>query len=276
MSCPFEEFAEENGVIFWRARWLMERLEYASWASFRKVINKATASCMRVGCDIGENFRSFKVLVGTREEEDFKLTRFACFLVAQHADPRKPAVEEVRTYLAGLAAVMVDGQMLERLEERDTLTAGEKTMTAAATRAGVGSDEMAVFKDSGFRGMYNMSRKRLALVKGLAAEKILYDFMGIEELAANSFRVTQTAARLKATGVQGSHVAQLVAREVGASVRAMMIENSGHAPESIPLETDIKQVRKAIKTTSRAFLKQDKKPVTQKATRKKLLASEMD
>lgn len=202
------------GVTVWRARWLMERLEYASWASFRKVINKATASCMRVGCDIGEHFRSFKVLVGTREEEDFKLTRFACFLVAQHADPRKPAVEEVRTYLAGLAAVMVDGQMLERLEERDTLTAGEKTMT----------------------------RKRLALVKGLAAEKILYDFMGIEELAANSFRVTQTAARLKATGVQGSDVAQRVAREVGASVRAMMIENSGHAPESIPLETDIKQV----------------------------------
>jgi DNA-damage-inducible protein D len=270
MSCPFEEFAEENGATFWRARWLMERLEYASWASFRKVLNKATASCVRVGCDIAENFRSAKVISGGREEEDFKLTRFACFLVAQHADPRKASVEQVRTYLAGLAAVMVDGQMLERLEERDTLTAGEKTMTAAATRAGVDSDSMAVFKDAGFRGMYNMSRKRLASHKGLAPDKILYDYMGIEELAANSFRVTQTAARLKATGIRGSHVAQQVAREVGADVRAMMINNSGgQTPESIPLDEDIKQVRKAIKTTSRAFLKKDSKPIA-KAGRKKL------
>ena len=225
---------------------------------------------MRVGCDIAENFRSDKVIVNGREEEDFKLTRFACFLVAQHADVRKPAVEEVRTYLAGLATVMVDGQMLERLEERDNLTAGEKTMASAATLAGVGSTEMAFFKDAGFRGMYNMSRKRLAAHKGLAAEKVLYDYMGIEELAANSFRVTQTAARLKSTGVYGAQVAQQVARDVGADVRATMIRNSGgRGPESIPLETDIKDVRKAIKTTSKALAKQDKK----RPARKRLPAS---
>ncbi len=258
-GCRFEEFAEENGMSYWRARWLMTRLGYTQWGAFRKLIHKATSSCMRVDCDILENFRSAPVVHDGREEEDFKLTRFACFLVVQHADTRKPEVEEVRTYLAGLASVVVTGQMLERLDERASLTAGEKTMTSAATRAGLRSDELARFKDAGFRGMYNMSRRRLAEHKGLPADHPIYDHMGIEELAANSFRVTQTAAKLRATGLQGAPVAEHVAHQVGADVRAMMIRNSGSPPEALPLEQDIKQVRKAVKTTRRVFLKQDAK-----------------
>jgi DNA-damage-inducible protein D len=258
--CPFEEFAEENGITSWRARWLMERLGYTTWPAFRNVINKAIASCMRVGCDIIENFRPAPVIVDRREEEDFKLSRFACFLVAQHADTRKAAVEEVRTYLAGLAAVMVNEQMLERLQERETLTAGETAMTSAAARSGVHSHEIAIFKDAGFRGMYNMSRRALQEHKGLSDNKTLYDYMGLTELAANSFRVTQTAERLKLYGIQGLRQAQQVARDVGADVRQTMIKNSGQAPEALPLEEDIKEVRKTIKATSRAFLKQDRRP----------------
>jgi DNA-damage-inducible protein D len=265
--CPFEEFGEENGITSWRARWLMERLGYATWPAFRNVLNKAIASCMRVGCDVVENFRPAKVIVGAREEEDFKLSRFACFLVAQHADTRKPAVEEVRTYLAGLAAVMVNEQMLERLQERETLTAGETAMASAAARSGVQSQDMALFKDAGFRGLYNMSRRALQEHKGLAENKTLYDFMGLTELAANSFRVTQTAERLKLYGVLGLRQAQQVARDVGADVRDTMIKNSGQAPEALPLEEDIKEVRKTIKATSRAFSKQDKPP-----TRRRLAA----
>lgn len=256
----FEEFAQDNGITSWRARWLMERLGYTTWSAFRNVLNKAVASCMRVGCDVVENFRPTPYLVEGREEDDFKLSRFACFLVAQHADARKPAVEEVRTYLAGLATVMVSEQMLDRLQERETLITGETAMSSAASRSGVRSHEMAIFKDAGFRGLYNLSRRALQEHKGLADNKTLYDYMGVTELAANSFRVTQTAERLKLYGVQGLRQAQQVARDVGADVRETMIKNSGQTPESLPLEEDIKEVRKSIKATSRAFLKQDKRP----------------
>jgi len=255
MPCLFEEFAEENGSTSWRARWLMDRLGYATWDAFRKVINKATSSCVHTGCDILENFRSTKVIVGSREEEDFKLSRFACFLVAQHADGRKPEVIEVRTYLAGLAAVLVDQPMLDRLEERGRLSEGETGMTNAAFKAGVGADDMALFKDAGFRGLYNMSRRRIAEHKGLASNKNLYDYMGLEELAANSFRVTQTTARLKLAGVQGATVARRIAHDVGVDVRATMINR----PEDLALEENIQQVRKAIKTTSKAFSTSDAK-----------------
>lgn len=258
MPCPFEEFAEENGSTSWRARWLMDRLGYVTWASFRKVINKATSSCILANCDILENFRSTKNIVEGHEEEDFKLSRFACFLVAQHADGRKPEVIEVRTYLAGLAVVLVDTQMLDRLEERGRLSDGETGMTAAAFKAGVSGEDMALFKDAGFRGLYNMSRRRIAEHKGLATNKNLYDYMGLEELAANSFRVTQTTARLKLSGVQGASMARRIAHDVGTDVRATMVNR----PEDLVLEENIQEVRKAIKTTSKAFSKRDarKKP----------------
>lgn len=260
-TLTFEEFAEENGITTWRARWLMERLGYQSWPSFRAVINKAIASCMQAHCDVTQNFITTKILNGAREEEDFKLSRFACFLVVQYADGRKPGVEQLRTYLAGLAAAMIDLNMLERLQERETLTAGEIAMTAAATKAGVQSTDIAVFKNSGFLGMYNLGRRALQAHKGLAEGKVLYDHMGLTELAANSFRVTQTAERLKLHGSTTLREAQQIAKEIGKDVRETMLRNTGIAPEALPLEQDIKAVRSTIKATGQAMLKQDwKKP----------------
>lgn len=256
--CPFEEFANQNGMIYWRARWLMERLGYATWASFSNVVNRAIASCARVGCPVHENFVADKVIVEGRLEDDFKLSRFACLLVVNHADIKKPAVEELRVHLAQFTAIVVDALRLERLEVRETLTVGEHAMTQQAVKSGVKADEMGLFKDAGYRGLYNMSLAQLKHRKGLSPSKQLYDHIGITELAANSFRVTQTAERLKNIGRAGLPAAKQVARQVGQEIRETMERSGGVRPEDLPLEEDINKVRRSLKTASRELVEADK------------------
>ncbi len=258
----FEDGAHENGSCWWSARWLMERLGYAKWSAFKGVINRAFQTCIGLGLDIPDNFLPYHREREGRREEDFQLSRFACFLIANHADSDKPAVEQVKAHLASIAAIALDlePQTLERLNERDLLSTGERAMTSAARRAGVRPGELGIFKDAGYRGMYNMSLRMLKTHKGLDPEskKTLYDYMGVTELAANSFRVTQTAERLRRYPVDGLKQAEYVAHGVGAEVRSMMMSDGGTAPEDLAIEEHIGQSKKALKKTSRTMAKLDK------------------
>lgn len=259
----FEAGVHENGVAWWSARWLMELLGYTTWVSFKNVLTHALSSCMTLGLDASENFLPYRREHDGRTEEDFRLSRFACFLVANHADSEKPEVQRVKAYLASIAAAAVelDSDLLERLRERELLSVGERVMSSAARQVGVRANELGIFKDAGYRGMYNMSLRRLKEHKGLDLRKskgTLYDYMGITELAANSFRVTQTAERLKRYPVEGVKQAENVARGVGAEVRSMMMSEGGTAPEDLPLEEHIGTGKKVLKTASRQMAKLDK------------------
>lgn len=88
----------------------------------------------------------------------------------------------------------------------------------------------------------------------------LYDYMGLTELAGNIFRVTQTSERMKARHVRGLTQSAQAAEEVGKEVRGMMIKNSGEKPENLPLEEDIKSVKKQLRRVSRGMIKHDKSP----------------
>ncbi len=255
----FEDAVHENGRSWWSARWLQERLGYASWPSFRAVLHRALSTCLNVGLDVSENFEPCKV----DGHEDFKLSRFACFLICTVADGSKPAVEEVKAHLASIAAaaLAVDADIVDRLKEREILSVGERLMSSAASRAGVHGPQLAMFKDAGYRGMYNMSMKRLKSYKGLDAKdskKTLYDFMGVPELAANSFRVTQTAERLKRSDGTGVKYAEAVAKGVGREVREMMTSDGGTPPEDLELEEHISKGKSSLKRASRQMKKIDK------------------
>jgi DNA-damage-inducible protein D len=259
----FESGAHENGVAWWSARWLMELLGYATWAAFKTVLTRALSSCMSLGLDASENFLPYRREHDGRTEEDFRLSRFACFLIANHADGHKPQVEQVKAYLASIAAAAVelDPDVLERLREREVVSVGERAMSSAASQVGVRSYELGIFKDSGYRGMYNMSLRQLKEHKGLDLQRskgTLYDYMGIAELAANSFRVTQTAERLKRFPVDGLKQAETVAKGVGAEVRAMMMSEGGTAPEDLALEEHIGEGKKVLKAASRQLAELDK------------------
>lgn len=268
----FEDAARQNGVRYWSAHEFMRTLGYETWASFQKVINKAMASCAALNVQIPDAFIPDTFMEDGRSAHGFRLTRFACFLVTMHADSKKPQVVQAKAVLAAVADALVEQRIqegaLERIEVREELKGGESIMSAVAHKAGLQSAEFAIFKDAGFRGMYNMSLRDLVDHKGAPIEKgrTLYDFMGKTELAANLFRVTQTAERINSTGVSGLNQLSNTARQVGREVRSIMLRSSGVAPEALPLEEDLHQVKKRLKSAAKEMGKLDgpKKPPRKK------------
>ena len=269
----FESCAKQNGVRYWLAHDLMRELGYETWASFQKVVMKAQASCARLEMDALAEFMSATYLDADDglEKRSIRLTRFACLLVTMHADDRKPQVAAAKVALAALANQVIAARLshneLGRIETRDDLKSAEIALSSAAQRAGVQSHEQAIFKDAGIRGMYNRSLRELKQMRGLGEKDTAYDFMGLTELAGNLFRVTQTAEKLRGTPNIGLRNAQNTAKQVGQDVRRMMTQNSGVAPEALPLEQNIKDVKKGLRNTAKEMKKLDT-PATKKSTRK--------
>lgn len=261
----FEASGRENGARYWLAHEFMNVLGYDTWTSFKNIITKAMGSCTRLGIDPTEAFTPLAMDLDGKQFRTYKLTRFACFLVSMHADAKKPEVAKAKTLLAAIADQLIQDRIndhdLGRIETREDLKTAEKAMCHVAQNGGLESPQFGIFKDAGFRGMYNMSLQRLVVYKGGEAGKTLYDFMGLEELAGNLFRVTQTTARIKTQDVQGLNQLVKTAEQVGAEVRNIMIRNSGVPPEAIELKEDIAGVKKRLKSTNRAMNRLDvKKP----------------
>lgn len=260
----FEDAAKENGARYWDAQDFMAALGYEHWPTFQKILNKAIASCAQLGINIADVFIPHTVIEQSKVVNSFRLTRFACFLVAMHADSKKPEVAQAKVALAALADALIQEKIeegaLERIEIREELKGGETIMTGVAKAAGLESMQYGIFKDAGIRGMYNMSLRELMAHKRAPGEKTLYDYMGKTELAANLFRVTQTAERIKNRNAKGLSQLSATAKDVGAEVRGVMVRSGGIPPESLPLEKHISTVKSQIKTTHRAMKKMDGKP----------------
>lgn len=260
----FEGLAKENGIRYWDAMEFMGALGYDSWASFHKVINKAIGSCAQLGIDISQVFISKPGHDGAKVVSSYKLTRFACLLVTMHADSKKPEVAQAKVTLAAVADALIEQCVtsagLERIEIRQELKAGETIMTDAAKGAGLMGTDYAIFKDAGMRGMYNMPLSELMIHKGAPKDKTLYNYMGKTELAANLFRVTQTAERINNQSLKGLPRVAAAAKDVGFEVREVMLKSSGVAPENLKLEEDILAVSSRIKSTQKQMTKLDAKP----------------
>jgi len=238
----FENSSEENGVRFWEAHAFMRRLGYEHWTSFQAVITKAMGSCAKLNIDPTAVFLPHTTEIDGKPTRTYKLTRFACFLISMHGDSKKPEVMRVRAVLAAIADQLIEERIdqrdLGRIETRDDLRLAESLMSGVADDAGLERSQFGIFKNAGFIGMYNMSLQQLKGYKGIPTDSatVLYDYMGLEELAGNLFRVTQTAKRIKTKQVRGLPYLSKTAREVGAEVREMMMKDGAMAPEEIPIE----------------------------------------
>ena len=250
----FEQRGRPNGGVYWLASDFMAMLGYSTFSTFENAINRAIATCTTLKIPVAENFEQ----VGG---DDYRLTRFACYLVAMNGDTRKPQVALAQAYFAGLAEAAQEyinsAQDVERVQIRDEVSEREKGLVSAAKKAGV--VDYGLFQNAGYRGMYNMNLTRLKNVKGLGdMKRSLLDFMGKRELAGNLFRITETEARLTSEKTRGQRPAEVVAEDVGKKVRKTMIENTGTHPELLHLEGDIQGVKKGLKQAHREFLRLDK------------------
>lgn len=255
----FNDLAKDiGGFTYWSAREYMEMLGYESYEAFRKAINKAISTCTTLDIDVTENFQQTTIDNAGRLEKDFRLSRFACYLVAMNADPKKLKVAQAQAFFAATAETIrryVDNaEDVERVLIREEVSTHEKALNSAAKTAGVSDQGFALFQNAGYRGMYNMNLSQLKQHKGLQqANRSLLDFMGKDELAANLFRLTQTELKLKNDQVRGQTNAERVAEDVGKKVRKTMLEISGTKPEDMELAEDIKKVRTSLKHTHKGL-----------------------
>lgn len=256
----FEDFAHQNGRTFWYVREFMAMLGYSTFSGFRRtVIERAHNACLRLRIPIAEHFEEVHREIDGKTEVDFKLTRFACYLIAMNGDTRKPAVAQAQGYFAALAETYrleldaVEG--VARIVTRGEITDEERALSATAQAQGV--EQWAYFQNAGYMGLYNMSISGVREHKGVPANRSPLDFMGSTELAANLFRLSQTREKIRNENIRGQAPLEGAAKSVGAAVRRVMIETSGTLPENLPLAEDITQVQKGLRSAERGFRKLD-------------------
>lgn len=256
----FEDFKNQNGITFWWASEFMLMLGYDDMKKFRQAIDRATKAFISLGIDQYEN-----IVYVTRETDggrqaDFKLTRFACYLIAMNADPKKPEVARVQAYFAEMTRRFEEQQdqseNLARLLIRDEIKEGNKSLSTAIKQAGV--EDYARFMNAGYRGMYNMMNVDLARRRNCEKDK-LFETMGRTELAANLFRITQTEERIKSQHIEGQYALESTHRDVGREVREIVRRNTGRFPEDLPQEKQIPDIKRDLKGDFRQLEKIDKK-----------------
>jgi DNA-damage-inducible protein D len=257
----FESHGVSNGGRFWYASDFMAMLGYENMQAFEHALNRAIGTCTTLGVPVLENFEQVRREVNGQQVSDYKLSRFACYLVAMNGDIRKVQVAKAQAYFADLAEAasqyIRSVQDVERVHVRDEISGRERSLSSTAKKAGV--SQYGYFQNAGYRGMYNVDLNTLKKMKGLAdTSRSLLDFMGKRELAGNLFRLTETEAKLKSENIHGQTAAETVATKVGKKVRSLMMENTGTRPELLPLEGDIKKVHKGLKQTAKELSRLDK------------------
>ena len=248
---------DDDGNEYWYARELQKVLEYKRWDKFYNVIESAQVACSISNNNVLDHFSQVGKMIylgkgGQRKISDYKLSRYACYLIAQNGDSRKKVIALAQTYFA------IQTRKQELLEEEyNSLTEDEKriyqrnqarkgnyNLNKTAKKAGV--KDLARFHNAGYKGLYNgETANDIAKRKGLRYREDILDNMGSEELAANLFRITQTDAKLKRDNVDNEYTANSVHFEVGKKVRNTIKELGGTMPENLPTpDKSLKELEK--------------------------------
>lgn len=252
---------DENGVEYWTSRSLWKVLEYNEYRNFLPVIEKAKIACENSGQRVENHFVDIHEMIvigkgGERRVDSVKLSRYACYLIVQNADPSKTIVAQGQTYFAIQTRIAEVQQMKEyqalsdeeekRLFLRTELQKHNSELASAAKDAGViDSRDYAIFQNFGYQGLYGgMTAKDIHARKGLKQSQKILDHMGSTELAANLFRATQTEEKLRRENIKGKRKANMTHYEVGAKVRQTIKELGGTMPEDLPTVENIKAVEK--------------------------------
>ena len=228
---------DENGVEFWYARELMNILQYSNWQNFENIINKAKISCQNSNISVFEHFtdvsKTIKMPKGAEKTiKDYKLTRYACYVIAQNGDSRKKVIALAQTYFAVQTrkqeitekeySMLTEDE--KRFYQRNLTRKGNYSLNKTAKKAGVKNFDK--FHNSGYKGLYNgETADDIAKRKGLRYREDILDNMGSDELIANLFRISQTEEKLKIDNVQTEKEANKTHYNIGKNIREVIAKN---------------------------------------------------
>lgn len=264
---PFEEKKfEEQGIEYWTSRDFCDILDYKEYRNFLKVVAKAKKSCANAWIDVKHHFVTFTEMVeigswALRKRENIKLTRYACYLIIQNADPSKEIVAVGQSYFAQQTRqqeLINNPQFREdklRVQARKELSKHQKELFSTARQAWV--TNYGTFQNAWYEWLYGgMSKAEIAEAKGIEKDEAIFDYMSSEELWANLFRTTQTEALLKRSvkdrGKIGQQEADRTHFQVGQKVRKTIQEIWGTMPEKLEKVDDIEQAVVRLESLSYA------------------------
>jgi hypothetical protein len=254
---------DENNKEYWFARELYVVLNYKKWQKFEIVIRKSIIACKNSEIDTKEQFTQVGKLSkrGNNtviEIKDYKLSRYACYLIVQNSDSRKKVVALGQTYFAiqTRKQELLEDEYVElsetekRFYNRNIIKKGNFQLNNIAKKSGVKNFDK--FHNAGYKGLYNgETANDIAKRKNLRYREDILDNMGSDELAANIFRISQAKQKLINENIQGEINANITHYEVGKKVRQTIKEIGGTVPERLQTPNkSLKELNKLNKNTN--------------------------
>ncbi len=253
----FEEYVNQNeGVEFWYARDLQQLLGYTKWENFRLVIEKAREACNNSGQNYEDHFPEVRKTIGmpkgaTKEIEDYQLTRYACYLIAQNGDPRKEEIAFAQSYFAiqTRKQELIEQRIAlqERFDARNKLIASETELSKLIYERGVDDAGFARIRSKGDEALFGGSdTKQMKKKLQIPDNRSLADFLPTVTIAAKNFATEITNFNVKQNelqseiGITSEHIKN------NQEMRRVLAKNN-IVPENLPAEEDIKKLERRVK-----------------------------
>ncbi len=264
LTGDFESYANQtnNEIEFWFARDLQHLLGYSEWRNFTKVINKAKTACETAGHKVSDHFVDINKMVsigsGTeREIQDFMLTRFASYLIAQNGDPQKEAIAFAQNYFAVQTRKfeIIERRIndWERLNARQKLTLSEKELSELIFEQTGDEKDFGMIRSRGDQALFGYTTGEMKTKLDVPKNRPLADFLPTITIKAKDFATEITIFNIRDKNIKQGHRIAWEHIRNNTGVRKLLLQR-GIKPEELPPEEDLKKLERRVKSEDKKFI----------------------